>query len=182
MRDSTSRAGNSRKRPWCRTLCVTSRDWRGRIVGAEDFTFARAAELMESGAAFVVEPVGEAGVAAGAEDSWPIAAIRPDALAFFSPEQPLELGAGEHHPTKGGLWFEEGGDEAAREALGLPDTGKERMKWALNDANKEKFVFEYGKTYGLDFFNPYLDFANLALRLPGFQLSIANYWDGQALR
>ncbi|TQV97015.1 Bax-like protein [Cordyceps javanica] len=94
----------------------------------------------------------------------------------------LELGAGEHHPTKGGLWFEEGGDEAARETLGLPDTGKERMKWALNDANKEKFVFEYGKTYGLDFFNPYLDFANLALRLPGFQLSIANYWDGQALR
>ncbi|OAQ96636.1 hypothetical protein LLEC1_07772 [Akanthomyces lecanii] len=57
-----------------------------------------------------------------------------------------------------------------------------RMKWALSDANKDRFVFEYGKTYGLDFFNPYLDFANLALRLPGFQLSIANYWDGQALR
>ncbi|KAJ2972578.1 hypothetical protein NQ176_g7075 [Zarea fungicola] len=56
------------------------------------------------------------------------------------------------------------------------------MKWALADANKDRFVFEYGKTYGLDFFNPYLDFANLALKLPGFQLSIANYWDGQALR
>ncbi len=94
----------------------------------------------------------------------------------------LELGAGEHDAGKGGLWFEEGGDEATREALGLPDTGKARMKWALSDTNKDKFVFEHGKTYGLDFFNPYLDFANLALRLPGFQLSIANYWDGQALR
>lgn len=97
----------------------------------------------------------------------------------------LHLGSGEHDEKKGGLWFEEGGDEEGeekREELGLPDTGKARMKWALNDANKETFVFEYGKTYGFDFFNPYLDFANLALRLPGFQLSIANYWDGQALR
>lgn len=94
----------------------------------------------------------------------------------------LHLGAGEHDASKGGLWFEEGGDEAKRAELGLPDAGKARMKWALTDANKKKFVFEYGKTYGLDFYNPYLDFANLALRLPGFQLSIANYWDGQALR
>lgn len=99
----------------------------------------------------------------------------------------LHLGAGEHEAGKGGLWFEEGGDATqgglqTREALGLPDTGKARMKWALADANKDRFVFEYGKTYGLDFFNPYLDFANLALKLPGFQLSIANYWDGQALR
>lgn len=95
----------------------------------------------------------------------------------------LELGAGQHDEARGGLWFEERGEEATtRKELGLPDTGKARMKWALTDANKDKFVFEYGKTYGFDFFNPYLDFANLALRLPGFQLSIANYWDGQALR
>lgn len=94
----------------------------------------------------------------------------------------LELGEGEHDEGKGGLWFEEGGDEEKRERLGLPETGKARMRWALTDANKEKFVFEYGKTYGFDFFNPYLDFANLALLLPGFQLGIANYWDGQALR
>ncbi|OAA73392.1 hypothetical protein ISF_00293 [Cordyceps fumosorosea ARSEF 2679] len=92
----------------------------------------------------------------------------------------LQLGEGEHDPARGGLWFEEGGDGAA--ALGLPNKGKERMKWALTGANKERFVFEYGKTYGLDFFNPYLDFANLALRLPGFQVSIASLWDGQPLR
>ncbi|KAM3497868.1 hypothetical protein MY10362_008793 [Beauveria mimosiformis] len=95
----------------------------------------------------------------------------------------LELGAGQHDEARGGLWFEErGGEATTRKELGLPDTGKARMKWALADANKDKFVFEYGKTYGFDFFNPYLDFANVALRLPGFQLSIANYWDGQALR
>ncbi|KAM3513491.1 hypothetical protein MY11210_002879 [Beauveria gryllotalpidicola] len=95
----------------------------------------------------------------------------------------LELGAGQHDEARGGLWFEERGEDATtRKELGLPDTGKARMKWALTDANKDKFVFGYGKTYGFDFFNPYLDFANLALRLPGFQLSIVNYWDGQALR
>ncbi|KAJ3474070.1 hypothetical protein NLG97_g10006 [Lecanicillium saksenae] len=94
----------------------------------------------------------------------------------------LRLDGGEHDAAKGGLWIEEGGDEERRAAQGMPDTGKARMKWALTDANKEQFAFEYGKTYGFDFFNPYLDFANLALRLPGFQLSIANYWDGQALR
>ncbi|ATY59007.1 f-box domain containing [Cordyceps militaris] len=96
----------------------------------------------------------------------------------------LEMGEGAHDPARGGLWFDEGAgpDDEARKRLKMPATGKARMKWALADANKEQFLFEYGKTYGFDFFNPYLDFANLALRLPGFQLSIANYWDGQALR
>ncbi|OHF04680.1 hypothetical protein CORC01_00151 [Colletotrichum orchidophilum] len=97
----------------------------------------------------------------------------------------IQVGPGAHDEEKGGLWFEEGGDEAgleAREKVGAPATAKERMKWALRKDSKDKWLFEYGKTYGLDFFNPYLDFANLALRLPGFQLAIMKYWDGQGLR
>ncbi|KPM44590.1 hypothetical protein AK830_g1914 [Neonectria ditissima] len=97
----------------------------------------------------------------------------------------IYVGSGEFDEAKGGLWFSEGGDEAglkAREEIGAPETDKARMKWALRADSKEKWVFEYDQTYGLDFFNPYLDFSNLALKLPGFQLPIMKYWDGQGLR
>ncbi|KAG5951380.1 hypothetical protein E4U58_001179 [Claviceps cyperi] len=97
----------------------------------------------------------------------------------------LHVGAGVFDAKKGGLWFEEGGDEdgmKARQAVGMPDDRKARMKWALRDDSKSKWFFEYGKTYGLDFYNPYIDFRNLALKLPGYNLPIIKYWDGQGLR
>ncbi|KAK6077021.1 hypothetical protein SCUP515_05204 [Seiridium cupressi] len=97
----------------------------------------------------------------------------------------IHVGEGEHDPEKGGLWFEEGGDEAgleARRAIGAPDVAKQRMKWALREDSKEKWVFEHGKTYCADFFNPYLDFGDFSLKLPGFTLPIMKYWDGQGLR
>ncbi|KAI1874718.1 hypothetical protein JX265_004926 [Neoarthrinium moseri] len=97
----------------------------------------------------------------------------------------IHVGQGEHDPEKGGLWFEEGGDEAgleARKAIGAPDTAKARMKWALRDDSKANWVFEHDKTYCVDFFNPYLDFGDFSLRLPGFTLPIMKYWDGQGLR
>ncbi|KAG7419580.1 UPF0590 protein [Fusarium oxysporum f. sp. rapae] len=97
----------------------------------------------------------------------------------------IHVGKGEFNEEKGGLWFEEGGDEdglEAREEVGAPLTSKARMKWALRADAKEKWVFEYDQTYGFDFFNPYLNFSDLALNLPGFQLPIMKYWDGQGLR
>lgn len=97
----------------------------------------------------------------------------------------VHVGRGEDSPEKGGLFFEEGGDEDGlkeRQDLGAPGTAKDRMKWALKPANKNKWVFQYGKTYCLDFFNPYLDFNEFSLRLPGFTLPIMKYWDGQSLR
>ncbi|KAI2630200.1 DUF1769-domain-containing protein [Hypomontagnella submonticulosa] len=97
----------------------------------------------------------------------------------------IHVGPGEHDPEKGGLWFEEGGDEDGlreRQDIGVPTTAKDRMKWALKPANRSRWVFQYGKTYSLDFFNPYLDFNEFSLRLPGFTLPIMKYWDGQSLR
>ena len=97
----------------------------------------------------------------------------------------VHVGPGTVDPEKGGLWFDEGGDEAgleARAGIGAPSTRKERMKWALRKENKEKWVFKHGKTYCVDFFNPYLDFSDFSLRLPGFTLPIMKYWDGQPLR
>jgi len=97
----------------------------------------------------------------------------------------VHTGPGEHSEEKGGLWFEEGGDEHGiekRRAWGAPDDAKARMKWALRAENKARWVWEYGKTYGVDFYNPYVDFNEFALRLPGFHLPIIKYWDGQGLR
>jgi hypothetical protein len=97
----------------------------------------------------------------------------------------LHVGQGQHVPEKGGLWFEEGGDEAGlefRQDLGAPDVSRDRMRWALKNENKEAWVFEYGQTYAADFFNPYIDFGDFNLRLPGFTLPVMKYWDGQGLR
>ncbi|EAQ83421.1 hypothetical protein CHGG_09825 [Chaetomium globosum CBS 148.51] len=97
----------------------------------------------------------------------------------------VHVGEGEEDEAKGGLWFEEGGDEAGKEwrkELGAPDDPKQRMKWALKTENKEKWTWEYERAYGVDFFNPYIDFNEFALRLPGFNLPIMKYWDGQGLR
>ncbi|PFH62657.1 hypothetical protein XA68_12528 [Ophiocordyceps unilateralis] len=97
----------------------------------------------------------------------------------------LYVGSGKYDEANGGLWFEEGGDDeglAVRASLGVPSTSKDRMQWALRDEAKAGWLFRYGQTYGLDFFNPYLDFENLSLRLPGFQLPVMKYWDGQGLR
>jgi len=97
----------------------------------------------------------------------------------------VHVGEGEYDESRGGLWFEEGGDEtglATRREIGAPDDAKARMKWALKAGNKERWVWEYGQTYGVDFYNPYIDFSEFALKLPGFNLPIMKYWDGQGLR
>lgn len=84
-----------------------------------------------------------------------------------------------------GLVFEEGGDEEGMEirtAKGVPDTDAARKKHFLNEERRKDWDWEEGKTYGCDFYNPYLDFNEFALRLPGFTLPIMKYWDGQGLR
>ena len=97
----------------------------------------------------------------------------------------VHVGRGVHDEARGGLWFDEGGDEqgvAARQQLSAPADAKARMKWALRDDSRARWTWEYGRTYGVDFYNPYIDFAEFALRLPGFHLPIIKYWDGQGLR
>ncbi|KAK4197377.1 hypothetical protein QBC40DRAFT_181196 [Triangularia verruculosa] len=96
----------------------------------------------------------------------------------------VTVGSPEEVEEKGGLWVEEGGDREWRERVGLEgeEDGKQRQKWALRRENLERWVWEYGREYAVDFFNPYIDFNEFALRLPGFSLGIMRYWDGQGLR
>ncbi|KAK4636098.1 hypothetical protein CLAFUW4_02127 [Fulvia fulva] len=87
--------------------------------------------------------------------------------------------------------IEEGADgdgEEVREKVGMPVDSAARQKFFLTESHLREFTFEKGREYSNDFFNPYLDFNDFALRLPGFSLipgitiPIISYWDGQPLR
>ncbi|KAJ9656862.1 hypothetical protein H2201_008384 [Coniosporium apollinis] len=76
----------------------------------------------------------------------------------------------------------EGDGQAAREAAHVPADAAARKKYFLQEPRRNEFQFEEGRAYLCDFFNPYLDFNEFALKLPGFTLPIVRYWDGQPLR
>ncbi|KAF1953785.1 DUF1769-domain-containing protein [Byssothecium circinans] len=59
----------------------------------------------------------------------------------------------------------------------IPAKASKRRKNFLDQKNMDDFVFEAGRMYQADFFNPYLDFANFALRIPGFSISVVRYID-----
>ncbi|KAF2102975.1 DUF1769-domain-containing protein, partial [Rhizodiscina lignyota] len=76
----------------------------------------------------------------------------------------------------------EGEGEEIRQDKSIPENPSARMKHFLTESNRTDFEFEAGREYKCDFFNPYLDFNEFALKLPGFTLSIISSWDGQPLR
>ena len=49
-------------------------------------------------------------------------------------------------------------DAALREKLHIPTDSKARMKYFLNAQRRKEFVYERGREYRCDFYNPYLDF------------------------
>lgn len=81
---------------------------------------------------------------------------------------------GEENVTREGA---DGSGQAERERLGLPENNEKRRKYFLDAKHREGFVFQKGRCYEADFFNPYLDFGNCALKLPGFSLNVIKYVD-----
>jgi len=93
--------------------------------------------------------------------------------------------ANEGETHEAGLVFHEGGDEEGlelRREKGIPDSEAARKKHFLDEEKRKQWEWEAGRAYGCDFYNPYLDFNDFALKLPGFTLPIMKYWDGQSLR
>ncbi|CAO2657131.1 Nn.00g032570.m01.CDS01 [Neocucurbitaria sp. VM-36] len=77
-----------------------------------------------------------------------------------------------------------GSGAQVRKDKGIPDRAAARQKFFLTEQNRKDFVFEQGREYRCDFFNPYLDFNEFALKI-GYGLpnmSIIGHWDGQPLR
>lgn len=78
----------------------------------------------------------------------------------------------------------EGDGESVRKEHHLPGTSAARQKYFLTEQHRKEFTFEAGREYKCDFFNPYLDFNEFALKI-GYGLpaiSIIGSWDGQPLR
>jgi len=69
--------------------------------------------------------------------------------------------------------------EEVREKAGLPADAGKRKSYALDKSHREKFDWEAGRLYQGDFFNPYLDFNDFSLKLPGFSLSVLRFLDGK---
>ncbi|KAL8667537.1 MAG: hypothetical protein Q9168_007248 [Polycauliona sp. 1 TL-2023] len=73
----------------------------------------------------------------------------------------------------------EGGQEI-REKLNIPDNAAARQKWFLGGHDRlDHWQWEEGRLYKADFFNPYLDFNEFALKLPGFSLKVLGYLGGE---
>ncbi|KAJ4338111.1 hypothetical protein N0V95_008146 [Ascochyta clinopodiicola] len=78
----------------------------------------------------------------------------------------------------------DGSGEAVRKEANMPAGSSQRQKYFLTEANRKNFTFEAGREYKCDFYNPYLDFNEFALKI-GYGLpniSIIGHWDGQPLR
>ncbi|KAI7366944.1 hypothetical protein KC354_g3803 [Hortaea werneckii] len=74
----------------------------------------------------------------------------------------------------------EGGEGSGldiRSKLGLPENNEKRRKHFLSASNREAFTFEKDRLYQADFYNPYIDFSNFSLKLPGFSLKVIKYVD-----
>jgi NhaP-type Na+/H+ or K+/H+ antiporter len=78
-----------------RARYATSREWRGKIVVADEMTHGHLEDLMVGGAAFVAERFTDDGVAAGASDaSWPTAIVGAGGgFGMYGPDQ--DAGAAE---------------------------------------------------------------------------------------
>ncbi|KIX93359.1 uncharacterized protein Z520_11002 [Fonsecaea multimorphosa CBS 102226] len=77
---------------------------------------------------------------------------------------------------------EEGGEGtglAVRSEANIPSDSPARQKHFLNRTNLSSFTFERGRLYQSDFGNPYLDFNDFSLKLPGFSLNVIQYVDSK---
>ncbi|KAK7188604.1 F-box domain containing protein [Paraphaeosphaeria sporulosa] len=78
----------------------------------------------------------------------------------------------------------EGDGVEVRSKHSIPAATAQRQKHFLNETKRTDFTFEEGREYKCDFFNPYVDFNEFALKI-GYGLpaiSIIGHWDGQPLR
>ncbi|KAG0344548.1 hypothetical protein BG004_004363 [Podila humilis] len=105
---------------------------------------------------------------------------------------PWPSSEGDHIPEDTSLLFKptdkqtsddgkEFSDMAPSVAAPVSMTTSERRSFYSKSDNLKKHEYKPEHVYGFDFFNPYLNFANFTLKVPGFSVDITRYWDGQPL-
>lgn len=70
------------------------------------------------------------------------------------------------------------------DGLDIPTDASGRMKYFLKKERREKFVWEEGKTYRMEFCNGFIDFDDFTVVIPGlgWKVGVLKYWDGQPFR
>ncbi|KAJ3119194.1 hypothetical protein HK098_005691 [Nowakowskiella sp. JEL0407] len=61
-------------------------------------------------------------------------------------------------------------------------TYEKRKKYFADPKNRAKAVISPDKVYAMDFYDAYVDFNTISIRLPGFSLNAFKYFDGQPVR
>jgi hypothetical protein len=96
-----------------------------------------------------------------ADEPWMYAPALCSFFSFRVGEKRDEWGdipvAGDEEPLAEGA---DGDGEQVREESGMPGQAGRRKRWFRSRRNREGFVFEKGRLYQADFFNPYIDFAS----------------------
>ncbi|RHZ72823.1 hypothetical protein Glove_238g9 [Diversispora epigaea] len=78
-------------------------------------------------------------------------------------------------PSYDGRHIEEG-------IINSSDNVSKRKKYFSSEENRKKFEINENQVWNFDFCNAYIDFNNIAVKLPGIQIGILQYWDGQPFR
>ncbi|KAI9287010.1 hypothetical protein BC943DRAFT_379069 [Umbelopsis sp. AD052] len=58
----------------------------------------------------------------------------------------------------------------------------QRRKVLCDQAKRKNFEITPDMVFSMDFYNGYLDFDKCAIQIPGFEIQVLKYWDGQPLR
>ncbi|KAF9124381.1 hypothetical protein BGW39_008242 [Mortierella sp. 14UC] len=104
--------------------------------------------------------------------------IVEDTTLLFQSDNKQHEGQGETTAA-----HDEHGKEELTMALPQPTVlnASARRSYFAKEANLVKHRYRSDQVYGFDFFNPYVNFANFTLKIPGFSVDITKYWDGQPL-
>jgi hypothetical protein len=73
----------------------------------------------------------------------------------------------------------EGSGGEIRKEASIPSDSAARKKFFLTESHRDAFTFEAGRLYQSDFGNPFLDFNDFSLKLPGFTLNVIKYIDSK---
>lgn len=79
-------------------------------------------------------------------------------------------------------WPSPNGERIQEDAQLLKVTNGDRRKLLSTKTERNEIKISSDMVFSMDFYNPYLDFDKCAIQIPGFEISVLKYWDGQPLR
>ncbi|KAL0089218.1 hypothetical protein J3Q64DRAFT_1391068 [Phycomyces blakesleeanus] len=73
-------------------------------------------------------------------------------------------------------------EDTSELGLNIDNTSEARKAYFIDPAHRKAIKVDKDQVWSMDFCNPYLDFKKCTMSLPGFEVNVLRYWDGQPLR